>query len=200
MNPTFTQSQLATFFYTTLNEKYEKILDVCYKLNNYEYLEPYLEQIGRNLNADISLIHKIFYERNPSFPSVLSIKEMIELNRVHMSKVITKEDIDVISNSKNEIITSMTLIIKNYEEVIPKLIDSSNQYEKVILELKGELHKKKLQISALDANVYYCPSIKSPLQIIDSDMSSPRGFTLDSSKELKSFSPVDFWSEPSLTF
>jgi hypothetical protein len=203
MNASMVQFQMMSFLYFTLNEKYQNIMDVCYKLGNYEYLYPFLEQASKVYNSDVKLMYKIFNERNPLYPDVPSIKEMVEINRSQMKKIITKGDIDIIMKSKDDIISSMTNVIKSYEESLPKLMSANLEYQVCIENLKTEIQKKKLQISALNKDNFFSPGIKTKLTIEETkDISSPNGIIPSSGSLSSGFSSssLNFWNEPSLTF
>lgn len=209
MNVYLAQQQMISCFYLALSEKYKDIISLCYKLGNYEYLHPYIEQIAKDLSYDVNAMFKIFYERNPLYPDVMSVKEMIEFMHSKIRKVITKEEIDLVMKSKDDIISSMTLIIKEHERSIEKLVSAKNDYEKCIEELQSELQKKKLQILALNKDTYFCPSLKSSLEVSEGVSSKSLCGLTPSSLGILSYlssSPdfnipsLQFWKDESLTF
>lgn len=162
-NSSMMYHQFILNFYTSLNLSNSKLIDTCYKISSYDSLNYFIENIAKANGVDIKFIHSVFKERNPAYPDVPSIKEIIETSR---SKLV-KEDIDIndfenFMKSKDDIIKDTTVKLKAYETVISNLNSTIYQYEQYILQMKGEITKKNLQLAAYNTNVYFQPSISPP--------------------------------------
>ncbi len=174
-------------FYTSLNLSNSKLIDTCYKMGNYDFLNYFLENIAKTVGADIKFAYSIFNERNPSYPNVPSIKEIIESSRFNLVKGdITIDDFGNVLKSKDDTIKDITAKLTTYEKVINNLNSTVFQYEKNIIQLRSEINKKNLQLAAYNTNVYFQPNliISSPSSIEKDDFpplvsqnSSPTKFT-----------------------
>lgn len=139
-----------------------KLIDVCYKIGNYDNLHYHLETIAKTSNVDVKFVYSLFYERNPSYPTVKSIKEMIEDNRAHLKKGdITIDDVDTVLQNKEEIIKGLNNRISSYDIMVKNQNSLLYQYEQTITNMKMELQRKNFQLAAYNKDVVFRPTSPS---------------------------------------